>query len=172
MQAAYFQVQKRVFAAGRDADNGQVQELTPLDKRDHGYLLSLAAVLTGEGGFKRTPQPHPEAFWLLGADGLKAYDAMPIISAREQSRDFPDAGFYVLKSPRMHALVSCRRSHADDVGAHAHNDHLSFTLAVDGLEFIVDPGTYTYTGDLAARNAFRSRARTMPWSRTAGKSTS
>lgn len=139
-----------------DADDGRLQELTPLDKRDHSYLLSLAAVLTGEGEFKLTRDPHPEAFWLLGSEGLKVYDAMPVAQAKEESRAFPESGFYVLSSERLHALISCRRPDARDVGAHSHNDHLSFTLTLDGVEFIVDGGTYTYTGNLKDRHMFRS----------------
>ena len=66
-----------------DADDGRLQELTPLDKRDHSYLLSLAAVLTGRSDFKTTDKPHPEAFWLLGEEGLKVYDALTESSHRD-----------------------------------------------------------------------------------------
>ena len=41
-------------------------------------------------------------------------------------------------------------------GGHTHNDELSFELHVGGQDFIVDPGTYTYTGDYRFRNSFRS----------------
>ncbi len=174
-----------------DADDGRLQELTPLDKRDHSYLLSLAAVLTGRNEFKLTPQPHPEAFWIHGEEGLKEYESLTVndndshheghkehqrlgsgvltapspkpcssvsICGSNRSVAFPESGFYVMRSNRMHIFVSCRRSHPQDVGAHVHNDHLSLTLTVDGVEFLVDSGTYTYTGDLRARNAFRSTA--------------
>ena len=174
-----------------DADDGRLQELTPLDKRDHSYLLSLAAVLTGEGGFKRTPHAHPEAFWLLGGEGLKEYESLTMndsdshqrgheeypgpqpgnstesrcnrrlsasICGYNRSVAFPESGFYVLRSDRLHAFISCRRPDAQDVGAHSHNDHLSFTLTLDGVEFIVDGGTYTYTGNLKDRHIFRSTA--------------
>jgi len=139
-----------------DADDGRLQELTPLDKRDHGYLLSLAAVLTGEADYKRALSPHAEAFWLLGSDGLTAYDALPTIPATTESTALADSGFYVLRTERVHAFVCCRRPHPDDIGAHVHNDHLSFTLSVDGVDFIVDAGTGTYTGDVKERNRFRS----------------
>jgi len=41
-------------------------------------------------------------------------------------------------------------------GAHAHNDDLSICLEWRGRPVIVDPGTYLYTSDQEARNAFRS----------------
>jgi len=42
------------------------------------------------------------------------------------------------------------------VGGHAHNDTLSFELFYYDKSFVVDPGTYCYTGDQPARNMFRS----------------
>jgi hypothetical protein len=203
-----------------DADDGRLQEFLPLDKRDHSYLLSLAAVLTGRPEFKLTEKPHPEAYWLLGEQGLQEYDSLraacalrrqdalaappaqrplaPAAVARgpasiggsdqaddegrqgrpsgprtepgangrpsvsicgsNRSAAFPESGFYVLASEKLHVFVSCRHPHPLDVGAHGHNDHLSFTLAFDGVEFIVDLGTYTYTGNLQERDQFRSTA--------------
>jgi hypothetical protein len=141
-----------------DADDGRLQELTPLDKRDHGYLLHLGAVLTGESRHKTADKPHPEAFWLMGEDGLAAYEQLPLAGAPSPSRAFADSGFYVMRSNRIHVFVSCRRPHALDTGAHAHNDHLSFTLSLDGQEVIVDAGTGTYTGDLGERHRFRGSA--------------
>jgi uncharacterized heparinase superfamily protein len=41
-------------------------------------------------------------------------------------------------------------------GGHAHCDALSFTLNVGGIDLITDAGTYRYSSDFAARNAFRS----------------
>jgi len=139
-----------------DADDGRLQELTPLDKRDHSYLLSLGAVLTGNGELKISDWPHPEAFWLLGEEGFKAYAELPTAARKDTSVGFEESGFYILRSKRLHVFVSCRRPHANDIGAHSHNDHLTFTLSVDGLDFIVDAGTCTYTGDLAERHDFRS----------------
>lgn len=42
------------------------------------------------------------------------------------------------------------------LGAHAHNDQLSFCLEWRGVPVVVDPGTYLYTGDSKARQRFRS----------------
>jgi hypothetical protein len=41
-------------------------------------------------------------------------------------------------------------------GSHAHNDDFSFCLEWRSHPVIVDPGTYLYTSDPAARNSFRS----------------
>lgn len=41
---------------------------------------------------------------------------------------------------------------------HGHADALSLHVTVDGSELLIDPGTYTYTGDPAWRRWFRSTA--------------
>ncbi len=41
-------------------------------------------------------------------------------------------------------------------GGHGHLDSLSFELTLQGVPLIIDPGSYIYTGDMDARNAFRS----------------
>jgi hypothetical protein len=41
-------------------------------------------------------------------------------------------------------------------GGHAHNDALSFTFRVKGLDFFVDPGTYCYLRNPFLRNKYRS----------------
>src|ERR1041385_1623154 len=43
-------------------------------------------------------------------------------------------------------------------GSHGHNDALSIEVSAGGRAFIVDPGTYVYTGDLQKRHEFRSTA--------------
>jgi len=43
-------------------------------------------------------------------------------------------------------------------GSHGHNDALSIEVSARGRAFIVDPGTYVYTGDLQKRHEFRSTA--------------
>jgi len=52
--------------------------------------------------------------------------------------------------------VRCGDVGLGGIGAHAHNDQLSFELAVNGQPLVIDPGSYLYTADAQARNAFRS----------------
>ncbi len=71
---------------------------------------------------------------------------------------FKDAGWAVLRNDRYHVVISCGPNGQNGNGGHAHNDKLSIELSVDGLPFIVDPGSYVYTSDIKARNQFRSVA--------------
>jgi len=138
-----------------DGDDGRLQELVTTDKGDHAYLLSLACAITGDASFKMDAQVHPEAFWLLGKEGRKAFEGLAGPERKAVSQGFCESGFYILRSRRVYCFVSCRRPDRTDRGAHVHNDHLSFEACVDGVDFIVDPGTYVYTADIDARNMFR-----------------
>tara|TARA_R110002110_G_scaffold310454_7_gene523918 strand:+ start:136 stop:2046 length:1911 start_codon:yes stop_codon:yes gene_type:complete len=68
---------------------------------------------------------------------------------------FPDFGLFILRGKRLWLSVRCG-GESDPIGAHRHNDQLSIELTVDGRDIIRDPGTYTYTPDPAARNAYRA----------------
>jgi hypothetical protein len=56
------------------------------------------------------------------------------------------------------ALVRCGDVGLCGVGAHAHNDQLSFELCLGEQPLVVDPGAFIYTPDPAVRNAFRATA--------------
>ncbi len=76
-------------------------------------------------------------------------------SSAEGVRAFRDAGWVVVKQALWH-LVLCTGGTSQDGGGHTHCDILSFSLFVDGLGFIVDPGTYLYTSNPSMRRHFRS----------------
>ncbi|HTA32094.1 MAG TPA: alginate lyase family protein [Solirubrobacteraceae bacterium] len=69
---------------------------------------------------------------------------------------YPSGGWYVMRHERLWAIVRCGDVGLEGIGAHAHNDQLSFELALGEQPLIVDPGSYLYTADARARNAFRS----------------
>jgi uncharacterized heparinase superfamily protein len=71
---------------------------------------------------------------------------------------YPDGGYYVMRGGGLYLIARCGDVGIYGVGCHAHNDQLSFELARDGEPLIIDPGTYLYTADPEARNAFRSTA--------------
>lgn len=76
-------------------------------------------------------------------------------SSTEGVRAFRDAGWVVVRQTSWH-LVLCTGGTSQDGGGHTHCDILSFSLFVDGLGFIVDPGTYLYTSNPSMRRHFRS----------------
>jgi hypothetical protein len=69
---------------------------------------------------------------------------------------YRDGGYYVMRSGELFAVIRCGDTGLYGLGAHAHNDQLSFELALGGDALVVDPGSYLYTADPAARDRFRS----------------
>jgi len=74
------------------------------------------------------------------------------------SAAYPEGGFFVLRNGSLYAAVHCGDVGRHGRGGHGHNDQLSFELADAQGALVVDPGTYVYTPDPAARNLFRSTA--------------
>jgi hypothetical protein len=69
---------------------------------------------------------------------------------------YPDFGLYIFRSKSIYLAIRCGSVGQCGIGGHAHNDQLSFELAVGGISFIGDPGTYIYTALPKIRNLFRS----------------
>jgi len=87
---------------------------------------------------------------------LLPYSSRPF-SCTSSSTAFPHAGIYVMRHDDHYLICDCGPNGQRGNGGHAHNDTLSFELYA-GRPWIVDPGTYVYTGDLTAYNWFRSTA--------------
>jgi hypothetical protein len=73
-----------------------------------------------------------------------------------ERRAFRDFGLYLFRSARLYLAVRCGPIGMKGRGAHAHNDQLAFELAIDGEDWVTDPGTYVYTAAPTWRNAYRS----------------
>lgn len=97
--------------------------------------------------------PHEEVLWTLGIDAWQS--AQSHRDAPAPPRAFPDGGLYVLSSDSLHVVVRTGDENQHPGGGHSHNDLLSFELSCE-VPIVVDSGTYSYTFDVEARNAFRS----------------
>lgn len=142
-----------------DADDGRLHvfagygSATPQDAR-HLFGPAAAifeqppwATLAGEaGGWER-------AWWGLNLDLPSGCASAPV------SRLFADAGVAVMRGAGSHYLVVTNAIvGTKGFGNHKHNDQLSFEYHHDGVAVVVDPGSYVYTSDAAARNRFRATA--------------
>jgi len=74
-----------------------------------------------------------------------------------QSKLFGDAGLAVMTCGDTHAVVDAGPFGALNAG-HSHSDTLSIVLRSGSAEILIDPGTYTYTGDGEWRAWFRGSA--------------
>lgn len=147
-----------------DTDDGRLLELVgygTAHPADHRHLLCMGALLFGRDAFAQAApagRDWEEAWWQLGveppAEGARRAPA-------PASRAFPAGGFFVMRAPESgapEAYVLIRCGELSGFGGHAHCDQLSFELAVGRQPVLVDPGSYVYTADLAARYQFRSTA--------------
>jgi uncharacterized heparinase superfamily protein len=67
-------------------------------------------------------------------------------------------GLFIYRTEHYHLTLRCGPVGQHGNGGHAHNDQLSFELAIGDAKLIVDPGTYLYTPCCQQRNRFRGTA--------------
>ena len=140
-----------------DNDGGHIF-FNPRSANDHSYLLALGAAVFAESEFKLNgSEIPPELLWLLGEEGLQTLQQLEV-TIEPPSQVFHDAGACVLKHDDLFLMLTANGDHSGRPSSHRHNDLLSLEVFANGRSFIVDPGTYVYTGDLRERHMFRSTA--------------
>lgn len=78
-------------------------------------------------------------------------------TASRQSRLFPESGLAVMTVEAVHIVINAGPFGPWGSG-HSHSDTLSVTARIGDEDILIDPGTYTYVGDLSERNWFRGSA--------------
>lgn len=138
-----------------DNDNGRLLKLGSHDDdvNDHRHILALAGEFFDRDDFRSAGRgSYEDAIWLLGSRVKQP--------ARENltidSKAFADAGLYVMRKDMDYSIIRCGHLGTSGKGTHTHNDTLSFELCVNGTPYLVDPGTFTYSGDVGMRNLLRS----------------
>jgi hypothetical protein len=148
-----------------DGDGGWLLPLTPRGPADCRGVFGLAAAYLGRadcawaaGGLA------PEVVWMLGEDGRQRVEALEPAPppAPPASRAYAVGGYAVMRSgwdADAHQLIfdvgplGCAQS-----GAHGHADLLSVQVRAFGDDYLVDPGTFCYSGDHGWRAYFRGTA--------------
>jgi hypothetical protein len=144
-----------------DDDGGRLIRFSPRASNDFRETLATGAALFGRGDWKAVAgDAAVELLWLLGPEGLHRYDQIVAQTVKQQARAFPEGGYYVMRDgwtrESAFALIDGGPHGALSCG-HAHADALSLEFAA-GETWLIDPGTYTYTGDARWRDYFRSTA--------------
>ncbi|HEY5617956.1 MAG TPA: alginate lyase family protein [Vicinamibacterales bacterium] len=147
-----------------DDDGGS---LLPLRKRSNGDICGLFGVAAtrfhrpdfawASGGLT------PEVLWLLGRDGMHAFDTLkPAPPAISPSCVFPSGGYASMRSDwtpdSHHAILDIGPIGCPVSGGHGHADLLSIQCSIFGEPCLVDAGTYCYAGEPQWRDYFRSTA--------------
>ena len=140
-----------------DADDGRLfRYLSEDDINDHRHTLSVGSILFERSDLAQAAGKFSQdALWLLGGEGFETSQRLRDDSKPLTSRAFPDGGFYIMRSERLHVMIDAGDLGMRGLGGHGHNDTLSFELWNDGESIIVDSGTYAYTSDVAARQELR-----------------
>ncbi len=143
-----------------DDDGGRMLPLTISEPDDFRGTLSLGAFIFDRGDQKQTSgPPGAEIFWLAGKGGVQTYNSMKAAKPKNESRDFPDGGYCVMRDEgedgSNYLIVDCGEIGSLS-GGHGHADALSIEVAIKGKTILVDSGTYTYHESREMRDYFRS----------------
>ena len=141
-----------------DSDDGRLIKFKTRPPVDHGYLLSLAAILLRRSEFKLSARIDEEALWWFGEEGLKTFEQLPVSDRAPASQAFREAQVFIQRRDSLYAIVDGGDNGLNGRGSHAHSDALSFELFAYGQTFLRDPGTYVYTTSQRWRHLFRSTA--------------
>lgn len=142
-----------------DNDSGRFFKLIPVEDHslDHRHLVAAFNGLLDKGefsAFAKGFEAETEVIRQL-AGGKTVPDGPAPVSAQGWTA-YPEFGLYRRRKGEWDLAVRCGSVGQKGNGGHAHNDQLSFELAVNGVSLIVDPGTYVYTPLPEERNRFRS----------------
>lgn len=143
-----------------DDDGGRCLPLTSDKPTNFRGTLAVGATLFKRSDFKLiAAEKSQEILWLLGADGIKNFDAINSHRPEKKSKAFPKGGYYVMRdgwTDGDNFLVIDAGEVGSLKGGHGHADTLAFELAVGGRTILVDSGTYTYHKSKELRDYFRS----------------
>ncbi len=131
-----------------DSDDAEVFTMDSRAIQDHGATLAVAAALYGDPALAPA-RPSPASVWMTGTA------ALPEPEPFERTRFLDAGGFAIIREDDTQLIVDVGEVGLAGRGGHGHNDILSFDLSFGGRAVIIDPGSYIYTGDLAARERFR-----------------
>lgn len=143
-----------------DDDGGRLVMLDERRGDDFRATIATGAAVFNRADFRAVAgEAAEETLWLLGSRGIAAFEDLKPEWPEDASRGFTDSGCYVMRDGWSREadfiFVGCG-PHGAGLHGHSHADALSFDLSARGRALLVDPGTYTYTGSVEARNWFRS----------------
>lgn len=140
-----------------DADDARIIRLDP-DREACPYrsLLATCAILFDRADFAaKAGGLDDKTRWLVPSQ------ALPPLTHHMPRLAFPEGGYYLLGTDfdgpgEVRIVADCAPLGYLSIAAHGHADALAFTLSADGLEWLVDPGTFAYHTQKIWRDHFRS----------------
>ncbi|MBV9523002.1 MAG: alginate lyase family protein, partial [Alphaproteobacteria bacterium] len=143
-----------------DADDGRLHIFSDYGQwkpQDARHLLAPAGHFFDRGDWLALAGPSgawESAWWgFAPSDEIGAAEPPPSIA-----RLFPEAGIMAMRRGGDYLAVTNGRVGTRGFGNHKHNDLLGFEIHLGGTPLLVDPGSFVYTSDFAARNELRGTA--------------
>jgi hypothetical protein len=147
-----------------DADDGAVMRFDTTPKGDpYTAVLAAANAISGRcDGHKWLVGVPQKAFWY----GLiRSGSAESLNTTQDGETGAPcyphvyrNGGYAVLRGGNTHLVFDAGPLGYLSIAAHGHADALSFCAAIDGIWWLLDPGTSSYHDDPRWRNYFRGTA--------------
>jgi hypothetical protein len=143
-----------------DSGSDRLFKIVKRHERDTRDILDLAAVIVGLKGYcTEKVNPVPELLLWCGEKGFRRYfDRLVSERKKKHSMFFGDSGLAVLRDERSYMGFFANAATELAFAGHKHNDLLSIEFSYGRENFIVDSGTYVYTGEPSCRNYFRKTA--------------
>lgn len=137
------------------ADDGKPIRLEHLPLWDFRPYLAIGAVVMVRQDFKAAAgRFHEDALWLLGPDGLDAFEALPGTAPISTTTTLPSTGYFVARSDwsdRADYLcfdvgeqAAGMRPDGVPNSMHGHADCLSVVAALQGRRVLADSGLFAY----------------------------
>ena len=143
-----------------DSDGGRLIAFGSFDAQDQRSVLGTGAVYFARKDFRTIAGGMPEqCLWLLGSDSEREFDRLGESQPKMLSRTFADAGLVTMRSgwsSNANFLMFDAGPQGMGPSAHGHADSLAILCAANGVNWLVDPGTFVYTSSRPWRDYFRS----------------
>lgn len=143
-----------------DDDGGKMLPFGRTRCDDFRGTLATGAAIFERGDYKFVAENlAEETLWLLGLEGVLAFETLAAEEPKEKSFAFKTGGYFVMRDgweKTDNFLLVRAGDLGGESGAHGHADALSIELAAGGKTFIADSGTYTYHDPSGMRSHFRS----------------
>lgn len=132
-----------------DQDDGYALDLgDPV--HDINALCDLATYLYDKDIFNSSVHsPSESAFWLFN-QRLARHQQTKLPASTLQSQQFAASGYYLLQAGSLQernqvsVLFDCAELGYTSIAAHGHADALSLIMRLNGIDLLVDSGTYDY----------------------------
>jgi hypothetical protein len=149
--------QGRIPSIG-DNDDAWVVRLNdqPGDNNYQSVINTAAAWLENSDLKKSDLEFDEKSWWLLGEEGRRAFEKLPVSEKRGSTNILRMGGYGVMESASSKVVMDFGSLGYGTMAAHGHADSLGIWANLDGEELLVDSGTFAYQEGGEWRSYFRS----------------